>query len=256
LCLRQAAQFVNNLNSINLKKYILLVAVVFAFGKAQAQSGYNYNSFGIGAGAGLVHPLADLKKGFSNQAYHGDFTYYYNPYMPIVLEFQVGKLRGGGNTVAEDKDTRKFENKYKVLMLHLNYQLGDAIDYYRSDFLNIIKNFYGGIGVGAMFNNVNTNRFSLIDQGYQFPGKDKTVNLVVPVRFGYEFKIFDYYGVPKFGIDIGYQHNVTFGEGLDGYEDPTSKFKNNAPDQYRQITIGLKYNFGAEHSYDKSISGN
>jgi hypothetical protein len=62
--------------------------------------------------------------------------------------------------------------------------------------------------------------------------------------------------VPKFGIDIGYQHYVTFGEGLDGYEDPTSKFKNNAPDQYRQFSIGLKYNFGTEHSYEKAISRN
>ena len=249
-------KIVNNLNLIILKKYILLVAVTFASFMAKAQGGYNYNSFGFGVGASYNHPLADLKKGYSDLGYNANFTYYYNPYVPVVLEFQMGKLRGGGNTVAEDKDTRRFENKYKALILHVDYQLGDAIDYYRSGFLNILKNFYGGIGVGAMFNNVDANRFSLIDQGYQFPGKQKTVNLVVPIRFGYEFKIFDYYGVPKFGIDIGYQHNVTFGEGLDGYEDPTSKFKNNAPDQYRQITIGFKYNFGTEHSYDKSISGN
>jgi hypothetical protein len=249
-------KIVNNLNLIILKKYILLGAVTFASFLAKGQGGYNYNSFGFGIGASYNHPLADLKKAYSDLGYNANFTYYYNPYVPIVVEFQMGKLRGGGNTVAEDKDTRRFENKYKALILRVDYQLGDAIDYYRSGFLNILKNFYGGIGVGAMFNNVDANRFSLIDIGYQFPGKQKTVNIVVPIRFGYEFKIFDYYGVPKFGIDIGYQHNVTFGEGLDGYEDPTSKFKNNAPDQYRQITIGFKYNFGTEHSYDKSISGN
>ncbi|WP_158288332.1 outer membrane beta-barrel protein [Mucilaginibacter psychrotolerans] len=239
-----------------MKKYILLVAVVFAFGKVKAQSGYNYNSFGIGAGASLVQPLADLKKSFTTQAYHADLTYYYNPYIPIVLEFQWGNLKGGGNTVAEDKDTRRFENKYKALMVHLNYQLGDGIDYYRSDFLNLLKNFYAGVGIGAIFNNVDRNQYSLLDPAYLFPGSNKSVNVILPLRFGYEFKIYDYYGVPKFGIDIGYQHNITFGEGLDGYADPVSQFKNNASDQYRQITIGIKYNFGHEASYDKSIGGN
>jgi hypothetical protein len=246
----------DNLNLIILKKYILLIAATFACFAAKAQGGYNYNSFGFGIGGGIVHSLADLKKGYNDKAFNANLTYYYSPYVPIVLEFQIGKLRGGGDEVAVDKDTRKFENKYKALMLHVDYQLGDAIDYYRSDFLNIIKNFYGGIGVGAIFNDVKNNRYSLLDQTYRFPGKDKSVNVIVPLRFGYEFKIYDYYGVPKFGIDIGYQHYVTFGEGLDGYEDPTSRFKNNAPDQYRHITIGFKYNFGTEHAYDKSIKGN
>jgi hypothetical protein len=252
----QMCKIVNNLNLIILKKYILLIAVTFASLVVKAQGGYNYNAFGFGIGGGMVHPLADLKKGYNDKAFNANFTYYFNPYVPVVLEFQVGKLRGGGNTVAEDKDTRRYENSYKAIMLHVNYQLGDAFDYYRSDFLNIIKNFYGGIGGGFILNSVNTNRFSLIDLGYRFPGNDKTVNFIVPLRLGYEFKIYDYYGVPKFGIDIGYQHYVTFGEGLDGYEDPTSKFKNNAPDQYRQFSIGLKYNFGTEHSYEKAISRN
>ncbi|OOQ57891.1 hypothetical protein BC343_12005 [Mucilaginibacter pedocola] len=219
-------------------------------------AGYNFNAYGIGIGGGIVHPLADLKKGYNDKAFNGNFTYYFNPYVPVVLELQAGKLRGGGNDISIDKDTRRYSNSYKAVMLHVDYQLGDAIDYYRSGFLNIIKNFYGGIGVGAILNKVNTNRYSLLDPTYRFPGSDKSTNVIVPLRFGYEFKIYDYYGVPKFGIDIGYQHYVTFGEGLDGYEDPTSLFKNNAPDQYRMISIGLKYNFGPEHSYDKAIGRN
>lgn len=249
-------KIVNNLNLVILKKYILLIGIIFTCFVVRAQGGYNYNSFGFGIGGGIVHPLADLKQAYNDKAFNANFTYYYNPYVPVVLEFQVGKLSGGGNSVTEDKDTRRYENTYKALMLHVDYQLGDAIDYYRSDFLNIIKNFYGGIGVGAMFNTVDANRFSRLDPTYSFPGSNKSVNVIIPLRFGYEFKIYDYYGVPKFGIDIGYQHYVTFGEGLDGYDDPTSRFKNNAPDQYRHITIGLKYNFGTEHAYDKSIKGN
>jgi len=48
-------------------------------------------------------------------------------------------------------------------------------------------------------------------------------------------------------------HNIVFGEGLDGYDDPTSKFKNNATNQYRQFMIGFKYFFGTTVSYNKLV---
>lgn len=222
---------------------------------AAAQGGYNFNSFGVGFGLSRIRPQADLINNYNDYAANVNFTYYYSPYIPVAVEFQMGRLRGGGNTVAEDKDTRRFDNKYKALLLHVDYQLGEAIDYERNGFLNIIKNFYVGGGVGFMFNSVDVNRESFIDPGYIFPGKDKSINLTVPLRIGYEFKIYDYNGFPKFNIILGYEHNVTFGEGLDGYNDPSSKFKNNALDQYRQMSIGIKYNFGLESSYEKSIKG-
>ena len=53
-------------------------------------------------------------------------------------------------------------------------------------------------------------------------------------------------------IALNLEH-FAFGEGLDGYDDPSSKFKNNAIDQYRQITIGFKYFFGNVTSYNKLI---
>ncbi|AMR30909.1 hypothetical protein A0256_05455 [Mucilaginibacter sp. PAMC 26640] len=246
----------NNLNLITLKKYILLVAVTITSLAAKAQGGYNYNSFGFGIGVSYLKPLADLKKNYSDLGYHADFTFYYNPYIPVALEFQTGTLRGGGDNISDDLYTRKFNNKYKALLLHVDYQLGDALDYERNGFFNILKNFYGGIGAGIVFNNVTTNRYSLVVPNYKFPGVDKSMSFAVPLRVGYEFKVFDYYGVPKFGITLGYEHTFTIGEGLDGYNDPTGQFKNNAADQYRQVTIGLKYNFGYENSYDKSIKGN
>jgi len=228
-----------------LKKYILLIVIAFACFKANAQGADSYHSYGIGFGVSGARPMADLKKQFNDMAFNANLTYFYNRYVPIVLEFQVGKLRGGGNTIAEDKDTRRFENKYKALMFHIDYQLGDAIDDYNpSGFMKFLKNLYGGIGAGVIFNKVDANRLSAIEAGYVFPGKDKSNNLIVPLRIGYEIKVYDEYDTPILGIDIGYQHNVIFGEGLDGYDDPTFKFKNNALDQYRQLTIGLRYNFG------------
>jgi hypothetical protein len=54
-------------------------------------------------------------------------------------------------------------------------------------------------------------------------------------------------------IDIAYIHSLVFGEGLDGYNDPPSTFKNNATNQYRQILIGIKFHFGNITAYNKLI---
>jgi hypothetical protein len=47
---------------------------------------------------------------------------------------------------------------------------------------------------------------------------------------------------------------MTWGEGLDGYTDPGSGFKNNSQDQYRQIVVGIKINFGSVVPYTKQIN--
>ncbi len=175
--------------------------------------------------------------------------------MPIGLEFQLGKLSGGGTDLKIDKDGRQFVNNYKALILHMDVQAGEVINYQGSTVLNVLKNFYLGAGIGGIANSVVTQRTSVIDPTYTFPGKDNGINLIVPLRFGYEFKFYNEYDQPNVRLDIGYQHNLTFGEGLDGYADPSTKFKNNALDQYRQITVGIKVNFGGQNSYDKEIRG-
>lgn len=238
-----------------MKKYLLFIVLALAFYKGKAQGSLNYATYGIAISASSNRPYADLQREYNNKSFAITANYFYTPYVPIGLEFQFGKLSGGGNTVDLDKDTRRYENNYKALILHMDVQLGEVINYERNVFLNIVKNFYAGTGVGGIYNNVNTNRVSLINPGYVFPGKDKSVNFIVPLRFGYEFKFYNAYDQPNIRLDIGYQHNITFGEGLDGYDDPSTKFKNNAPDQYRQITIGIKVNFGGQGSYDKDIRG-
>jgi hypothetical protein len=238
-----------------LKKYLLVIVLALGFYKGKAQGSLNYATYGIGVSVSSNKAYADLKKQDSNQSYAVTFNYFYTPYVPIGLEMQFGTLSGGGNTVNLDKDTRRYENSYKALILHLDVQLGELINYQGNTFLNIAKNFYGGIGFGGIMNDVNTNRYSLLDPTYRFPGVDKSINLIVPLRFGYEFKFYNDYDQPNIRLDIGYQHNLTFGEGIDGYDDPSTHFKNNALDQYRQITVGIKVNFGGQDSYDKEIKG-
>lgn len=193
----------------------------------------------------------------NNIGFNGNFTYNYNPYIPIELELQKGMLSGGGLTVDKDRYGRKFTNNFLALYLHADVQLGAVIDYGNGWFLNVVKNFYLGSGIGLVRNNNKVQRTNVIlangGTDYVFPGSDQSTNFSIPLRVGYEFKIFDSYNEPGWAIDIGYVHNIVFGEGLDGYDDPTAKFKNNATNQYRQFTIGFKYFFGNTVSYNKLV---
>jgi hypothetical protein len=236
-----------------LKKYFLFIFIALAALEVKAQGSYNYNDFGIGVGVSSVKGYTNVRRNYDNYAYNLNFTYNYSPYLPVTLELQAGKLTGGGLTVDRDLYRRQYENNYKAILLHIDVQAGEIMDYERNTFLNIIKNFYLGTGGGFVANSLKVQRTSLDDPNYRFPGRDNGINFMLPLRFGYEIKIYNEIDMPVFGIDIGYRHNIVFGEGLDGYNDPSSKFKNNALSQYRQITIGLKYNFGRETSYTKAI---
>jgi hypothetical protein len=240
-----------------LKKIILFFALILASISLKAQSGYNYEEFAIGVDASYIKGYTNIPRQDSHPAFSLNFIYNFNPYLPIVAEFQKGTLSGGGLTVDKDKYGRMYTNKYTAFVLHADFQMGAGIDYEGSTVLSIIKNFYVGSGIGLIMNSNTVQRTNLIAANgpltYVFPGSDKSTNFTVPLRVGYEFKIYDSYNEPSMAIDIGYIHNFVFGEGIDGYDDPTGKFKNNATNQYRQIVIGIKYNFGTVVSYNKLI---
>lgn len=244
-------------NIYQLKRYILLIALVITTVAANAQAGYNYYQFGVGIGASYERGYTNIPRQDNDIAFQGSLIYNYNPYLPIELEIQKGHLSGGGLTVDKDKFGRKFTNNFLAVYLHADVQLGSFIDYENDWFLNVVKNFYVGSGIGLVRNNNTVQRTNVIlangGPDYVFPGSDKSTNYAIPLRVGYEFKIFDSYNEPGWAIDIGYVHNLVFGEGLDGYNDPPSKFKNNATNQYRQFTIGFKYFFGTTVSYNKLV---
>ncbi len=240
-----------------MKKYIIFFVLAFFSLTVKAQNDYNYQEFAVGVDVSYARGYTNITRQDNNPAYAFNFIYNYNPYLPVGIEFQTGKLSGGGLTVAKDKFGRQYTNNYKAVLLHADFQLGSAIDYEGSTFLGIVKNFYVGTGYGILLNNNTVQRTNVIAANgplnYVFPGKDKSTNSIIPLRIGYEFKIFDSYDEPGLAIDIGYIHNLVLGEGLDGYDDPSAKFKNNATNQYRQIVIGIKYNFGTVVSYNKTI---
>jgi hypothetical protein len=107
-----------------LKKYILFFVAVIAVVGAKAQAGYNYYEFGIGGGASYMRGYTNIPRQDNNIGFNGNFTYNYNPYIPIELELQKGQLSGGGLTVDKDRFGRKFTNNFLALYLHADVQLG------------------------------------------------------------------------------------------------------------------------------------
>ncbi|WP_462267299.1 outer membrane beta-barrel protein [Mucilaginibacter sp.] len=243
-----------NLKRLSPAVVVLLLVLIPAAAMAQ----YNYAPYGISVGVSSVYPFSDLKTNYNSKAYNINLGYNYSPYLPIAAELQFGKLSGGSNSNPQlDFSGRQFTNSYKALILHADVQLGEFIDYGDNFFLNLVKNFYGGTGIGIIYNNLTfIQRKDLYNPPYgNFPGVDKGFNGLFPLRVGYEIKFYNNYDEPVFSIDLGYRHNIVLGEGLDGYDDPNQVFKNNSFDQYRQITVGIKYNFGAVVAYNKNIRG-
>lgn len=244
-----------------MKKLILFFVFAFAAMAVKAQQGYNYKEFGIGLDVSYERGYTNVQRQDNHISENINFTYNYSPYIPVTAELQFGTLSGGGTTANLDKYGRMYTNKYEAFVVHGDFQLGEVIDYSESGFLNIVKNFYFGSGGGIVFNNNTVQRTNTIPANgptsgpnvYVFPGADNSINLTIPLRFGYEFKIYNDFQEPYMAIDLGYVHNMVFGEGLDGYDDPSTKFKNNATNQYRQIVIGVKFNFGNVTSFNKLI---
>ena len=242
------------INFLILKKYILFFAAALLATVVKAQSGYNYQEWGAGLGASYERGYTNITKQFNHIGFNLNATYNYNPFLPIEAELQIGQLSGGGLAPNLDPYDRVYDNHFIALTVHADFQLGAGIDYSNSGFLNFVKDFYAGTGFGLISNQNKVQRVQLYyNPGYIFPGHDNSIDFMVPIRVGYEIKIFDDYNQPSFAIDLDYTHNLAFGEGLDGYDDPSSKFKNNAIDQYRQFNITVKFYFGRVVSYNKLI---
>ena len=233
-----------------LKKYPLLLIFVLAAITVSAQVGnYNYVKYAVGYEFSSTRGYTNVNAQNDEIAQSLHLTYYYAPFVPLEAEVQVGQLAGGG--VKIDPYGRQYANNYYAVIFHADLQFGQIVNYGNSDFLNFIKDFYIGAGVGALTNNVKVQRTSPYDPSYVFPGTDHGTNIDLPFRIGYEYKFFNRFDEATFRIYVSYTQSFVLGEGLDGYNDPPTHFKNNATDQYRQISIGFKYDFGPGTSYTK-----
>lgn len=240
-----------------MRRIFLLSIIVFSSVVVKAQGDYNFMPSGVGFDVSVIRGYTNVAKQNNTLSFSGYYTYYPSPYFPVTFELQRGRLWGGSRVT--DEYAREFVNNYFAVLIHADLQLGQVVDYEDNDFMNVLKNLYFGAGGGLVKDNVQNQRYNLLDQGgyavgtYRFPGTDNSTNPDVNFRMGYEFKFYNEWDEPYLRLHIEYTHHVVFGEGLDGYNDPIQKFKNNFPDQYRQITIGMVYNFGLIRAFTKRI---
>ncbi|MFN0290624.1 hypothetical protein [Pedobacter helvus] len=233
------------------KRYLALLLVLFtvtAFGQS------NFYKLSVGAGTGGTYSFTDVQKGSFGFASYANLDYNFTPFITGGLEIQMGLVKGGNRVT--DPHKREFTNAYQAVMLNTKFRAGEFTDFYYSDFLNYTKGFYLGTGLGYIKNNMNSIVREKLDESgnlYTFPGDDKSSGIVIPINIGIDFYFPDGWGDIRYTLNFNYQTNIVTGEGLDGYNDPKTKFKNNAADIYNFLSVGFKYNFGPKGLTNKTI---
>ncbi len=214
---------------------------------SKAQLGYNYGLYDLGVSVGFNRFYGDVVTNKSTNAVNFNFTYNQTPFINYLFEFQLGTLAGGDQY--KDKSGRQFSTDYQYYAMRLQLQAGELMDYSKSEVANAFKNLYLSTGFGLIYSKINSiNRYSMQVPGFYTPGVDKAQEAFLPLRIGYELKIFNAYHEPNVKIDVGYQYNYVFGDDLDGFK------VGHLNDGYGQFVIGAKISVGGTNSYRKQIS--
>lgn len=229
-----------------IQKFFLLTIIVLATNVAKAQTGYDFAQYDLGIGLDLNKAYTDAQTIVGTKS--GRFTFNYNvsPFVNYIVEVQTGTLRGGDSLLTTTG--REFTNSFTAVMLRGQLQMGEIMDYSESKMANAFKNLYLSSGIGMIYNHMTKiNRASIQYPGFYTNGDNNSSEIVIPLRIGYEFKVFNQYTQPGFKIDIGFQNNFILGDDLDGFVAGKQK------DSYSQVSIGLKFAIGGVVTYRKQI---
>jgi hypothetical protein len=229
-----------------LKTFIIVVLSTSTF-LAKAQIGHDYARYDIGGAVGINRPVStDVPNSLkTTPSAHFNFTYNHTPFLNYVFEGQFGRLKAGN---VDSESGRMFENHFTAFALKVQLQAGEVIDYSQSQVANGLKNLYVSSGIGYIINHVvEKTPDKRVPAGYMIPGDNNSQIPFIPVRIGYEFKVFNQYNEPSFKIDLGYQYNFLMDDNLDGYSTGAHK------DTFSQFTIGVKFAIGEVTSYRKQI---
>ncbi len=241
----------------NALRKIIFFCFLFACTNASAQQ-FNFKRYGFGLSTGVTHAFTDVPEMKIAPGIVLSADYFITPFVSTYLDIQFGSIKGGSAVVdfanTPNRHGREFNNSYLSATVNTRLALAQLVYYEDSRILNAIRGFYLGLGAGVIKNNVKAVRLQARQpwhpaEGYIFPGKDKSINLLVPLNAGINFEIKDSWNETRYILGVNYQSNLTFGEGLDGYNDPRPKFENYGFDMYNMGTISLKYCFGPSHGF-------
>ncbi|MBB5395925.1 hypothetical protein [Mucilaginibacter sp. AK015] len=226
--------------------FTLLLSSITLLSKAQV--GYDYAQYDIGFGGSVNQLYGDAETLKSTVAANVSFIYNQTPFVNYLVELQNGTLEGGNR---KSKSGRYFKNGYTSILFRGQLQAGELIDYSGGGLMNIAKNFYLSTGFGYIFNKIdekNINRISNTTPEFTTAGLNKSNELYIPARIGYEFKIFNKYNQPSIKIDLAYQFNMDLTDNMDGFTAGSSN------DKLVQYSLGVKFALGDVISYRKSIN--
>lgn len=239
-----------------LKKISLIIAFVVISFSVSAQIGYNYDQFSLGVGINSVKINGDLNKAYRQASYSANLSYHFTPFVTFSAEAQFGRLNSANADSTKTYYGEQSSNKFTTIMFNADVQLGEFINY-NDDFsaipiltkiLNGAKNIYIGTGAGVIFNKMDyINRQDFLDPNIILGGLDKSNELIIPVRIGYEYKIYNAYDEPQIRINLGYQINYAIGDNMDGFKMGLHN------DSFSQLTLGIKVGIGGVTSYRKPI---
>ncbi|HEY8782854.1 MAG TPA: hypothetical protein VIM16_14615 [Mucilaginibacter sp.] len=229
------------------KTTVLIFIICCTALTAKAQIGYDYSQYEGGVAVGFNQVYGDAQTQTTTQSIHFNFTFNATPFTNFVFEVQLGKLRGGDSL--KTSTGRYFNNDFTSFIFRGQLQFGEFLDYSTSQFNNAVKNLYVSAGAGYVINRIGQiNRYSIQTPGLYTGGVTRSNEPFIPLRIGYEFKIFNKYQQPSTKFDLGYEYNYVLSDNLDGFT------TGHHQDVYTQFTVGVKFALGgAIISYRKQI---
>ena len=194
--------------------------------KANAQS--NFYKLDFGAGYGITKSYTDLPKSQTGKVFYAGANYSLTPVLSIGMEYQNGNVKGDGQ--GNSIDRRFFNNSFASATVNGKFYL--------------MRWLYVGAGAGVIHNTMVEIERNGISDSLSYKGNDVSNDLIIPVNTGLSYYLSDYAGRPRYGINLNFQYNITLGEGLDGYDNSFTTFRNDKPDIYTYFSVGLSYKFG------------
>ena len=227
------------------KSFIVTFVISLFALTSKAQLGYMYSQLDLGV-AGTVNTVYGDAKIQQNK-FSGDVSLSYNqtPFVNYVFDFQAGNLSGGN--IKKDIYDNQFSNNYTAYIGRAQLQLGEITDYSQSPVANAFKNLYLSTGAGFIVNNASAIHYVSQASSYASTQSNSTEALI-PIRIGYEFKLFNAYDEPTVKFDLAYQTNYVLGDEVDALKQGKSN------DIFTQFSLGVKFAIGTPTSYRKQIS--
>ncbi len=229
------------------KTFLLALLINCTAFVAKAQVGYDYSLYDVGASVGFNQFMGESSPNNTRPSVNLNVTFNQTPFVNYVFEVQMGTFAGGDST---QNPGLQMKSSFHAFVFRGQLQMGEIMDYSRSQLSNALKNLYVSAGVGFLYNHVTTIAKGAVNdiQGLGIYSQTHTQEPFLPLRVGYEFKMFNMYQQPSVKFDIGYEYNYIFSDNTDNYT------YGNRKDAFSQFFIGVKFAIGDNVlSYRKQI---